>query len=156
MAGKTVTNFNPFQNTSLAGSRLIRDVRINGTTAYSYRLRCAVVRPQSCRLPETWRDLGSNGEALKIYQTVFRDDSVFAATENGVLAGNLRDNLLDFRFWKRYATGDLASPIEAIALFQGKLYAAVNTLRLYEHAAGSLDQNFSIARGRIHLAVGIR
>jgi len=138
VSGKTVTNFNPFQNSSLAGSRLIHDVRVYGTTAYlATDYGVLLFDLNRAAIQETWRDLGNSGETLKIFQTVFRDDSVFLATENGVLAGDLNDNLLDYRFWKRYTTGDLAGAVQSIALFQDKLYAAINNLGIYEHATGA-------------------
>lgn len=138
VSGSTVTPFNPFQNSSLAGARIIHNVSIMGSTAYlSADYGVLLFDLNRAAIQETWRDLGSSGETLKIYQSVFRGDSVFLATESGVIAGNLRDNLLDYRFWKRYTTGDMAAAIQAIAAFQDKVYVAINNQGIYEHGSGT-------------------
>lgn len=138
VAGRTVSHFNPFQNSSQAGARTIHDVRINGTIAYlAADYGVLLFDLNRGAIQETWRDLGSEGQVLKIYQSVFRGDSVFLATEKGVLAGDLNDNLLDYQFWKRYDGGDLNGAVQAIASFQDVLYVALNGKGLYRYEAGA-------------------
>ena len=59
----------------------------------------------SNEVKETWRDLGVNGAKLKIFQSTFLGDSIFLGTEQGILVGNLNDNLLDYNNWKRFDQG---------------------------------------------------
>jgi hypothetical protein len=75
---------------------------------------------------ETWRDLGVNGATLALYHSAVLADSIYLATQAGVLAGRLTDNLLDYHNWKRHDQGALAGAIAAVAAFNDKIYAAVN------------------------------
>ncbi|MFZ6009462.1 MAG: two-component regulator propeller domain-containing protein, partial [Bacteroidota bacterium] len=92
---------------------------------------------QNLELRETWRDLGATGGKLKIFQSVFVGDSIFLASQKGVLAGNLNDNLLDFSNWKRYDTGDLSNPVQCIESFNNKIYITINELGIYHRENGS-------------------
>src|SRR5688572_11885919 len=78
-----------------------------------------------------------SGVTLKIIQSTFRGDSIFLATEKGVLAGDMNNNLLDFNMWKRFATGDFSGAVQTIASFNDKIYAAINTLGLYRYENGN-------------------
>ncbi|MFN9502049.1 MAG: T9SS type A sorting domain-containing protein [Chryseotalea sp.] len=80
---------------------------------------------------ESWRNLGVNGQLLGIRQSAILGDSIYLATDNGILAGKLSDNLQDFNMWTRYSTGDLANAIQSIISFNGKLYAACNNRGIF-------------------------
>lgn len=80
---------------------------------------------------ETWRNLDVNGQRLNIRQTMVVNDSVYLATERGILKGNVNDNLLDYNQWTRFNAGDLTGTVEALALFNNGIVAAVNGKGIY-------------------------
>ncbi len=73
------------------------------------------------------------GTGIRINQSTFRNDSIFLATEKGVLAGNINDNLLDYNNWKRFSTGALNGNIQSITTFNDHVYVAVNGSGIYQY-----------------------
>lgn len=134
--GNRISIYNGLANSiALSGSRAINNITINGSLAFlSTDFGVVVFDMDKNELRETYRDLGETGEALRIFQSVVHQDSLFLATENGVLAGSLNgtSNLLDFRSWKRYTQGDLNNSIQAVTEFNGQLYAAINAMGIYK------------------------
>lgn len=129
-----VSTFDPTAANTLATSRRINDIRIDDNLAYLSTDYGVVVFDLNRRqVKETWRDLGVGGAAMSIIQSIEEGDSIFLATESGILAGKLNRNLLDFNNWKRYNTGPLLNRVEAICSFNGKIYAAVNHEGLLRH-----------------------
>src|SRR5688572_10211143 len=118
-------NFDRLKNsTTITGSKRINHIALNGALAYlSTDYGLVVFDLVQLEVKETWRDLGSAGEKIKIYQSTFYSDSIFLATEKGVLAGDMSDNLLDFNNWKRFNTGVFSGNIQSITMFNSKVYA---------------------------------
>ena len=122
-----VRNFDPSRNTVLTGSRQIHDIMFHDGIAYlSTDYGVLLFDLEQREIKETWRDLAADGSTMKIYSSVFHNDSIFLATEKGVLAGNLADNLLDFNKWKRMSVGALAAEVKSVTTFNNLLYAVVN------------------------------
>ena len=121
-------NFDRLKNsTTVTGSKRISHITLKGSLAYlSTDYGVVVFDLVQLEVKETWRDLGPAGEKIKIYQSTFLQDSIFLATERGVLAGDISDNLLDFNNWKRFNTGVFSGNIQSITMFNGKVYAAIN------------------------------
>jgi ligand-binding sensor domain-containing protein len=141
----TITNFSRLKElNTIPGSKQINDVFVRNQLAYlSTDYGIVVFDMRRGELKETWRDLGPNGENLKIFHITFHHDSLAAATERGVLMGNLNDNLLDYNNWKRFDEGNLALPVEGVASFNGRLYAAINTSGIYSNeGSGFVHETF--------------
>jgi len=73
-------------------------------------------------IKESFLNLSSTGDNLIIYSSTIYNDSLFLATENGIIAGSLNDNLKDFSKWKRF---DVSSGInneitKVMGLFKDK------------------------------------
>lgn len=133
-----VFNFDPLANSPVTGSKRINRITIEGTLAYLAADYGVLVFDLSRReVKETWRDLGPVGETLKIFQSTFKGDSIFLATEKGVLAGNIHDNLLDFNAWKRFTQGELNAGIVSIASFNAKVYAAIDDSGIHRYENGT-------------------
>ena len=125
---------------SISGSRKINHILIDGSKSFlSTDFGVVVLDLTNRRVNETYRDLGSAGEQLVIRKSVVFHDSLFLATEHGVLAGSLTsgDNLLDFRSWKRYNTGALDNIVSTITVFNNRLYAAIDGQGLFRLDEGS-------------------
>lgn len=141
----SVMNFDRLKNsTTITGSRMVNNISFREGLAYlaaDYGL--VVFDMDRQEVKETWRDLGENGETIRIMQSAFRGDSIFLATEAGVLAGNLNDNLLDYNNWKRYASGIFSGPVTGVAVLNDVLYAAADGDGLYSYENGTwTKENF--------------
>jgi hypothetical protein len=120
-------NFDPSLITVLTGPKSIHHVSIHGLNAYfSTDYGVLVFDLVRSDIKETWRDLGEMGSTLAINGTTFKGDSIFLATDNGVISGNLNDNLLDFTRWKRFTNGVMANAVTAIATFNSAVFAAID------------------------------
>ncbi|MBT1690013.1 type IX secretion system anionic LPS delivery protein PorZ [Dawidia soli] len=134
----TLKTLDPLRQSTITGSRRINHILVQGSLAYlSTDFGVLVLDLPRAEVKETWRDLGTTGGTLQINAAAIRDDSIFLATANGVLAGSTRSNLLDFRNWRRFENGELSAAARAVAIYQGTLYAAVDTQGLYRYNAGS-------------------
>lgn len=124
---------------SITGSRKINHIYTLGSTAYlSTDFGVVVFNLINKQVKETYRDLSFTGDLLFVNESVIHQDTLWLATEAGVLAGSLAgtDNLLDFRNWKRYDTGFLAGEIQSLAVLDNKLYAAIDYQDIYEFDNG--------------------
>jgi hypothetical protein len=136
--GNAIKALDPTQTTSITGTKSINHIAIHEGLAYlSADFGVVVFDLARAEVKETWRDLGAGGETLKINATTFRGDSIYLATDKGVLAGDLDDNLLDFNNYKRYNTGTFSGAIEAVAAFNDKIYAAINNSGLFSYNSSS-------------------
>ena len=142
--GSSISSIDPTRNSTITGSKRINHITIRDNLAYlaaDYGIVIFDLRRGDVK--ETWRDIGVSGETVKVFQSTFNGDSIFLATDKGVLAGDLRQNLLDFNFWKHFNTGDFADSIHSIAAFNGTVFATVNKVGLYRYEAGQwTKENF--------------
>lgn len=136
--GNVVTNFSALKNSpTIVGSKRINHILVRQPYAYLATDFGAVVFDLTrLEVKETWRDLGVDGTQLKIAGSTFKADSIFLATENGVIAGDLDDNLMDFNNWKRFNQGSFNSAIQAVAFFNNKIYGAINGDGVYNYVNG--------------------
>jgi streptogramin lyase len=136
--GNAVINFDRLKNSNeISGSKRINHIAFRNSFAYmaaDYGL--AVFDLKQNEVKETWRDLSATGSNIKIFQSAILGDSIFLATEKGVLAGNLNNNLLDYNNWKRFDQGAFAGNIQFITTFNEKIYAAINNNGLYNYNNG--------------------
>lgn len=120
----TVNAFTRLRDADVTTSKTVRHISLRESMAYlSTAYGVVIFDLNQHEIKETWRDLGPSGERLSVFQTAFLDDSIFLATDNGVIAGHLNDNLLDFNNWTRFTNGNLAGPVSAIVTFNNKVYA---------------------------------
>lgn len=93
---------------------------------------------------ETWRNLGNNGQLLAVYQSAILRDSIYLASTQGILAGRLTDNLLDFNQWKRFASGDLNTAVKSIGILAEKVMTGVNTKGIFYFDGNTWQKNTSL------------
>ena len=160
-----VTNFNRLKTSStVTGSKKINHISLRNNFAYlSTDYGVVVFDLISLELKETWRDLGSAGGTLPVYESTFANDSIFLATGKGVLAGDIKKNLLDFRNWKRFDTGALAVPIQNVTVFNSKIYVSINSTGIFRYENGVwTKENFLqnetynfLSASKDHLLIGL-
>ncbi len=135
----SITQFTALKrSTTIEGSKRINNITIRQHIAYLFTdFGTVLFDLTKLEVKETWRDLGPGGALLKIYEGTFKGDSIFMATENGVLAGNLSDNLMDYNNWRRFNPGSFNNPVAAIASFNSRVYAALSGDGLYSYINGT-------------------
>lgn len=125
ISGGEITHFDWVRETT--SDAAIRHIALaNGLAYLSTPYGLVVFDVTRHEVRETWRDLGVNGAPLALFQSTVLGDSIYLATEAGVLAGRLTDNLLDYHKWKRHDQGELADPVKAVSAFNGRIYAAID------------------------------
>lgn len=134
-----IINYNGLKNSpTITGSKRINHITVNDNLAYlSADYGLVVFDLVQLQVKETWRDLGPAGETIEIYQSTFKDDSIFLATEHGVLAGDLDDNLLDFNNWRRFNTGVFNGAIQSVTSFDNDVFAAINGSGIHRYSYGT-------------------
>jgi WD40 repeat protein len=134
-----VTSFDRLKNsTTISGSKKLNAIHIHNGFAYiAADFGVVVFDVNRGEVKETWRDLGAGGATLQINEIAFRGDSIFLATAKGVMAGDQRDNLLDFNLWKRFDQAAFNAPIASVASFNGSIYAAINGSGIYRYENGT-------------------
>lgn len=130
-----IINVNTLKTSPLiSGSKRINHISRHANLAYlSTDFGMVVFDLVQLAVKETWRDIGTGGTRLEINQSTIFNDSIFLATERGVLAGDLNDNLLDYNNWKRFTTGVFNGEIQSITNFNSTVYAAINGSGIYEY-----------------------
>lgn len=129
-----IEKFDPSSTTVITGSKGINDVNINGTLAYfSTDYGVLVFDLNLSEIKETWRDIGVDGQTLPVYQSEFSGDSIFLATDHGVIAGDRDDNLLDYNKWKRMDVNGNAPESHSIVSFSGELLTSVAGDGVYKY-----------------------
>lgn len=91
--------------------------------------------PFQLSIRESYTRLGNNGEPLPTYDVAIRGDSIFLATEEGILGNSLANNVnrQDFRSWRRFspAEGLPVLPVKHLAVWEQSIYAAIDGSGVY-------------------------
>lgn len=134
-----VTSFDRLKNsTVISGSKKLNAIYIHNGFAYiAADFGVVVFDVKRGEVKETWRNLGAAGATLQINEIAFRGDSIFLATAKGVMAGDMRDNLLDFNLWRRFDSGEFNSIVNSVAAFNGSIYATINGSGIYRYDDGT-------------------
>ena len=111
-----VVNISDFYNKSMTVDKTVNDITVTGTTAYlSTNFGILKLNVADAEISATY-NLGK-----KIYSTAIHQGYIYAACgEEGVMAGNMKDNLLDKSFWKK----DSGNKIEHLFSYNNRLLAA--------------------------------
>ncbi|GCC52140.1 hypothetical protein SanaruYs_23760 [Chryseotalea sanaruensis] len=117
----------------VTGSSSIRHMLLAGASAYlSTTYGVVVFDLVANEVRETWRNLGSSGQALAINQSALLNDSIYLATTKGVIKGRLNNNLLDFNQWQRYESGDFNVDVKKIEVIANRVVVGVGTKGIYK------------------------
>ncbi len=133
----SIISFDPARNSTVTGSKKINHISIHNNLAYLAADYGVIIFDLTrSDVKETWRDIGLGGETVKVFKSTFKGDSIFLATDKGVFAGDLAQNLLDFNFWKRFDSGEFSGAIQSVEEFNEKVYATVKDVGLYRYESG--------------------
>ncbi len=140
-----ITNITLLRDLSTTNSKKINDITFFQNIAYlATDLGVVVVDLRRQEIKETYQNLGALGENLPIVSCAVASDNnqnrLFLATTQGVIMGNLADNLLDFNLWTRFSLlqGNLsAQNTLKIQALNDKIYAWQNGNGLYQYIFGT-------------------
>ena len=138
-----VRTFDLLQRASAQEIELIYDIHWHGSTAFvstSQGVRVLTLSPDGVRIEASYTRLSAMGDPLAIYQATTSSDSIFLATNEGVIANALATNVnrQDFGTWRRVPPPS-ASPlgdVRHVAYQAGTLYAAYDGVGLFQWRGG--------------------
>ncbi len=90
------------------------------------------------QIQESYVQLGAVGEAVAVYQSVIINDSIFLATEGGVIANTLDPlvNRQDFNTWQRFDIVTGAETTRHLAVSDEVLFVAIDQRGVYRYTNG--------------------
>ncbi len=81
-------------------NRSINGFDFEGNLAYAAtNFGVATINLNTEEITEIFREIGPNGDILRIDEIFFQNGVLFTSTTRGILSGNLASNLLDFNNW---------------------------------------------------------
>ncbi|AHM61640.1 transcriptional regulator [Flammeovirgaceae bacterium 311] len=100
-----VINIPTIRNANIAGSKAIRSAAFRGDSvilATDYGI--SILQLPQARLADSYLNLGPEGISVEVYGVAVLEDTLFAATDRGLIANRMSGsvNLNDFRSWRRW------------------------------------------------------
>ncbi|MFT2007240.1 hypothetical protein ACMA1I_01070 [Pontibacter sp. 13R65] len=107
LRGNRIINISDIFRKTIAGEKTIRHIYIHNKLAYiSCSFGVVVLDLVKLEIRDTYSNLGPAGEMLDVTATTILRDSIYIASDKGVLAAKLSGtNLLDFNNWKSHNNG---------------------------------------------------
>jgi len=151
--GQEIINLDLTTTSQIQGSKKINHFTIYQDYAYiSTDFGVLKFDIQKQEVKETYRELGlgldDTPQALQVNMSSVLNDSLFIASEEGVLAANLVEgyNLLDYRNWHRFAVADGIpdDPVSVIASKQNEVLAGLDNQGLFVYNNGDWNNTGSL------------
>ena len=135
-----ITNFPELLKADITGSKEINHVYNKEQYSYlSADFGVMIIDLATSQVKETLFELGPQGQAIKIYSSTISNDSLYLATEIGIMRGSLQDNLKDFNQWKFFgsANGLPSSITKVILTTPTGLITSIDNAGIYEYDGNS-------------------
>jgi ligand-binding sensor domain-containing protein len=136
-----ITPFALLRRASEAETEMIYDLHWQGSTLFvstSQGVRVLTLSEGALRIVASYTRLSATGDPLVIYQATTSADSIYLATDEGVIANTLATttNQQDFSTWRRFATAGPSGRVRHVAYHKGALYAAYDGTGLFRRQSG--------------------
>jgi ligand-binding sensor domain-containing protein len=144
LQGGKIYNIQALSDASLPGERRVNNILFHNSLAYigtDYGI--SVVNLQARELQESFFNLGPEGESTEVFDLAILNDSLFAATESGLMANALQGaNLANFSSWRRFAPEEIPGQgaIQMLAASESILYAGAEGDRLLSYTSGDWER----------------
>lgn len=172
LTGNRITSFSLIRDANQ--NEQINHILFTGSTAYLSTDRgVRILEIQAGKKPdiqiiESYTNLSKTGDQLPIFSSTIVQDSLFLATEEGILAASLspHTNRQDFRNWRRFGEeqGIPSQSVHFITSIEDQVYAGVDKTGLYRYHNNQwqltevrTDKNFESLRAtsdKLVLALG--
>ncbi len=144
--GQEINNVDEFKNLEIIYSKKILDIAFHQNFIYFVaEFGVLVYNSNQNVIKESWQNLGETGDFLEIRNAAILNDTIFLATESGIIAGSLdpTENLLDFRNWRRYSIDDGIPSLNSsiVESFNQQLYTVQQDNILYLYSGGIFIQH---------------
>ncbi|MFD3001107.1 T9SS type A sorting domain-containing protein [Pontibacter toksunensis] len=133
-----IYNISDIFRKSIAGEKKLHHIFVHNKLAYlSGSFGVVVLDLQKREVRDTYSNLGPGGETVSVRSSAIHRDSIYLATNLGLLAARSGTNLQDFHNWSGISNG-LPTPDAAthLAAFNNRLYAATATSGVYILSGG--------------------
>ncbi|MEN8247732.1 MAG: T9SS type A sorting domain-containing protein [Bacteroidota bacterium] len=98
-----IIGFRYLIDANIDGSKEVHHIYHNGNLSYlSTDFGLMIIDLDKILVMDTYFELGPTGEKITVYSSCISSDSLYIATEAGVLRGSLNDNLKDFNNWEQF------------------------------------------------------
>lgn len=115
-----ISNLSDIKRQNIPINKVINNITLKDNEAWlSCGFGIVIINIEKQEFKETYL-IGENGAYTNVYDIDFFDDTVYAATDAGILRAAMDDYLLDYSFWKRWE--ELPYPEErynTLAFFNG-------------------------------------
>lgn len=143
--GNQIVNFSALLKAEISGSKEINQIySYQNLTYLSTDFGVMIIDLDNMQVKETYFELGPQGQEIIVYNAVIFSDSLFLATELGVMRGSLQDNLKDFNKWKFFDLTDGLPGISTKVIIETPtgLLAAIDNTGVFEYDGSIwLDKN---------------
>jgi ligand-binding sensor domain-containing protein len=149
ISNNQITNFSDLLNAEISGSKEIHQIYNYQQESYlSTDFGVLIIDLEKMLVRETFFELGPQGQKIIVYNAVITSDSLYLATEVGVMRGSLQDNLKDFNQWKYFTNSDgLPSSVTKVLLASTTgLLAAVDNAGVFEYDGNVWQNTNSLAQ----------
>lgn len=142
-------SLNDIAVSNLDGDKTINDVAFGPSRTFlATDLGVVVVNSSDATVLENYVQIGTAGAAVAIVEILYRNDSLFIRTDDGIQSGSLNSNLLDFSSWTRYPS---TTTFRSMKMVGSEIYA-ISTPDLWRYSNGSwIDTGFDLPNGSTEL-----
>ncbi|WP_164891165.1 type IX secretion system anionic LPS delivery protein PorZ [Botryobacter ruber] len=135
LRGNRIINISDIFRKSITGEKSVNHIYIHNKLAYiSCSFGVVVLDLVKLEIKDTYSSLGPAGQVVNAQATTTFGDSIYIATDRGILAAKYTgsSNLLDFNNWKNINAGIPAQArVTSLVAFNGKVYAGTAAQGLY-------------------------
>lgn len=136
ISNKVITNFPDLLIAEISGSKKVNHIYNQQNLSYlSADFGVLILDMDRLEVKETLFELGPGGQKIKIYASTISSDTLYLATEIGVMRGSLQDNLKDFNQWNLFdsTSGLPSSTTRVILATPTGLLVAVDYQGIFEY-----------------------
>ncbi len=120
-----VTTVSDLYGASMSYSKEVNHILVDGNKAYlSMDFGILVLNLQRKEIADTYY-IGENASALDVAGTAVMGDSIYAAVGNQIYVAALKDNLVDYSYWKTRGTVLTTGSIQDLVVFENNLYVTI-------------------------------
>lgn len=130
-----ITNFKDLLLAEIPGSKRVNHIYSYNDFVYlSADFGVMIIDLDRNEVNDSYFELGKTGNTITVHGSIIQNDSLYLATDEGVIGGDLNDNLKDFNLWRRYNADDgMPESVTRVLVPSGEgLLAAFDEFGLFE------------------------